>query len=98
MSDLLRGEQVPPRPPLYFFSHWHLNAVRGGRWKAHVDRFPNPGLRELPQLFDVQADTEESYNLDDLYPDVLERMLGLVDDFSREIKSQRQDAEARARS
>ncbi|MFC7404828.1 sulfatase [Georgenia alba] len=98
MSGLLRGEELPPRPPLYFFSHWHLNAVRDGRWKVHVDRFPTNDLRELPQLFDVVADPEESYNLASLHPEVLDRMLGLVDAFGREIEAQREDAVARARS
>ena len=96
MTELLLGGTPTERGPLYFFSHWHLNAVRDGRWKLHVDRFPTKDLRELPQLFDVETDVEESYNLADLYPDVLEHMLGLVETFGGEIEAGRAEAEARA--
>ena len=97
LSDCLDGGDLPERS-LFFFSHWHLNALRRGRWKLHVDRFPSKDLRELPQLFDLEADPGECYNLAALHPEVLEDLLGRIEAFSAEISAQQEAAESRARS
>ncbi|GAA1491254.1 sulfatase [Brachybacterium sacelli] len=97
ITDCLLGGEVPERP-LFFFSHWHLNAVRRGRWKLHVDRFPTKDLRELPQLFDLEADPGENYNLASLYPQVLDELHRCVEDFGAEISAQQGQAEQRARA
>ncbi|GAB3260959.1 sulfatase family protein [Arthrobacter pigmenti] len=98
ISCLFSGDAGPEREALYFYAGWHLNAIRQGRWKLHVDRFPNTDLSELPQLFDVVADPQESYNLADLHPDVLEQLHTLLTDFGDHIDSTRQQAEERAHS
>lgn len=95
IAPLLLGGDLPERT-LYFFSHWHLNAIRHGRWKLHVDRFPTKDLRELPQLFDLEADPGECYNLAALYPDVLDQMTQRLETFAAEIEEQRPEAERRA--
>ena len=97
IAPLFFGGDLPERT-LYFFSHWHLNAIRHGRWKLHVDRFPTKDLRELPQLFDLEADPQECYNLASLYPDVLDEMTRRLETFVAEIEEQRPEAERRAAS
>ncbi|WP_051299606.1 sulfatase family protein [Arthrobacter castelli] len=98
ISGLFSGDAGLEREALYFYAGWHLNAIRQGRWKLHVDRFPNTDLSELPQLFDVVADPQESYNLADLHPGVLEQLNTLLTDFGDHIDSTRQQAEERAHS
>lgn len=102
LSGLFAGESAPEREALYFYGRWHLNALRQGRWKLHIDRHPaedeGENNQELPQLFDLLADPQESYNLGSLYPDVLERMLSLAGNFAREIEDGRPAAEERARA
>lgn len=91
-----RGEAMPEREALYFFQAWTLNALRSGRWKLHVDRFPLPDRRELPQLFDLELDPGESYNQADREPAVLARLTALAERFAAEITAQRTVAEGRA--
>lgn len=93
----LIGADAPPRPPLFFYSHWDLHAVRDGPWKVHLQRI-GQDRRELPQLIDLSRDPQESYDLQSLFPDVMERMLALAADFDREIKASRDEAIARSRS
>ncbi|SDU15646.1 sulfatase family protein [Jiangella alkaliphila] len=100
VSALLAGGSVPEPRPLFFFHWWTLNAVRSGRWKLHLDRFPrDPNRaqdRELPQLFDLELDPAETYDLKDRHPDVLEHLTDLARRFEDEIAGQREAAEARA--
>ncbi|MDN5688392.1 MAG: sulfatase-like hydrolase/transferase [Brachybacterium sp.] len=94
-TAVLLGTDAPPRPPLYFYSHWDLHAVREGRWKAHLKRV-GQDRRELPQLFDLSRDPQESYDVQTLFPGVMERLLVLAADFDHEIRSQKDEAIARA--
>lgn len=98
IGALFDGGPAPEREALFFFNQWNLNAVRSGRWKLHVDRWPHDDLRELPQLFDLAADRSESYNLANLYPDQVTRLRALLDDFGARIEAQRPLAEHRAGS
>jgi uncharacterized sulfatase len=96
---LTGGARAEPRP-LFFFHWWTLNAVRWGRWKLHLDRFPRDPSRahgrELPQLFDLELDPAETYDLKDRHPDVLHHLTHLAARFEKDIDTQRLDAEARA--
>lgn len=96
----LTGGSMPDRDPLYFFHWWTLNAVRSGPWKLHLDRFPrDPNRahdRELPQLFNLEVDPAESYDLKDRHPDVLDRLSAQATRFAAEILAQQSEAEARA--
>jgi arylsulfatase A-like enzyme len=100
ISTVLAGGPSPGRAPLYFFHWWTLNAVRSGRWKLHLDRFPRDPNRahgkELPQLFDLDVDPTESYDVKDRHPDVLEELSGIAAQFSAQILTQQSEAEARA--
>ncbi|MFI7448635.1 sulfatase [Nonomuraea sp. NPDC049714] len=100
VSEVLAGRSIPGPRPLFFFHWWTLNAVRSGPWKLHLDRFPRDPNRahgmELPQLFNLEIDPAETYDLKDGHPDVLEHLTGLAKDFADEIAAQRPAAEARA--
>lgn len=96
LSAVLSGEPMPEREALYFYHHWSLNAVRSGRWKMHLSRYPSEESRELPQLFDMDRDPGENYNLTNLYPDVVARLSELAGRFEEEIKGQQPQAQHRA--
>ncbi|GAB3457790.1 sulfatase family protein [Actinophytocola sediminis] len=99
ISAALTGGSVPGRP-LYFFHWWTLNAMRSGPWKLHLDRHPRDPNRshgkELPQLFNLELDPAETYDLSERHPEVLARLTGLATRFTDEIAGQRSAAEARA--
>lgn len=92
LTDVLDGGPVPQREALYFYHHWSLNAVRSGKWKLLRSRFPDEEDRELPQLFDMQRDPGENYNLGSLFPDVVSRLVELARRFDEEIQEQRPEA------
>lgn len=100
IADVLTGGSMPVQRALFFFHWWTLNAVRWGRWKLHLDRFPRDPSRaqgrELPQLFDLELDPAETYDLKDRHSDVLEQLTGMATRFEDEIAGQREAAEARA--
>jgi uncharacterized sulfatase len=98
IGPALFGEPMPAREALYFFQYWNLNAVRSGRWKLHISRHghPHPDPRELPQLFDLERDPGESYNVANREPEVVASLTALAERFAEEIAGQRREAEGRA--
>lgn len=100
VSDVLTGGSIAGSRPLYFFHWWTLNAVRSGPWKLHLDRHPRDLNRaqdkELPQLFNLELDPAETYDLSDGHPDVLDHLTTLAKHFEEQIAGQRTAAEARA--
>ncbi|OLF10643.1 hypothetical protein BLA60_15840 [Actinophytocola xinjiangensis] len=98
VSAVLTGGSVSR--PLFFFHWWTLNAVREGPWKLHLDRQPRDPTRshgkELPQLFNLELDPAETYDLRHGQPEVVEHLTALAEDFLAEITAQRSTAEARA--
>lgn len=96
IASTLRGEPMPARDPLFTFHGWKLNAVRDGRWKLHVRRRNDHDQREMPQLFDLDADPTESYNQANREPEVLRRMLDVASRFAQQIEDQRLEALTRA--
>ncbi|MCT2584878.1 sulfatase family protein [Actinophytocola gossypii] len=100
ISSVLTGGTAPEPRALYFFHWWTLNAVREGPWKLHLDRHPRDLNRaqgkELPQLFNLELDPGECYDLGHGHPEVVERLTELGRRFETEIAGQRLAAEARA--
>lgn len=68
-------------PPLFYYFNDSLNAVRKGKWKLHVGRFARSALdtKEMPQLFNLEIDEAERYNLAKNYPEITQEMLVLID-------------------
>jgi len=83
-----------PTNAFYYYQHTHLQAVRSGKWKLHVARPANPPWTpnwaghidpkdvrgfETPALFDLEADVGEQHDVAAAHPDVVTRLLGLVE-------------------
>lgn len=97
IGPALRGGPLLERSePLYFFRNWTLNSLRSGRWKLHVSRQPNADERELPQLFDLDLDPTESYDVKTRHPDVCARLVAHAERFAAQIAEQQRAAQARA--
>jgi arylsulfatase len=79
------------RVPLLYFDDVHLQCARHGKWKLHLSRYnrrgyspaPAMGLRNLllpsPELYDLDADPDESYDVANLHPDVVRDIAARVE-------------------
>lgn len=98
----LVGEKSEPHQPIWYFDGYKLNAVRKGKWKLHrrrqtwgAERFAQIWGAErfaqmsLPQLFDLQIDPSESYDLSSRFPEVVEELLSLMETFEASLGSER---------
>ena len=80
--------------PLFHYVHTHLQAVRVGRWKLHAARPARPpwtpkwarhiapaDVLEIPspRLYDLDADIGETKDLATSHPEVVSRLLALLD-------------------
>ena len=70
------GAAAPdPERPFLYISDGNIEAVRSGRWKLHVRK----RRQEMCELYDLVADVGETTDVAAEHPDVVERLLALVD-------------------
>ena len=79
------------RDPLLYFDDVHLQCARWGRWKLHICRYnargmspaPKDGLKNLllpkPELYDLDTDPDESYDVANLHADIVHEMMGKIE-------------------
>jgi arylsulfatase A-like enzyme len=85
LSDVLLRGGKSPRQEFFFWTNAQLHAVRVGPWKLHVKaREPvNYGkVDELssPELYHLERDISEKYNVADKHPEVVERLLKKIEE------------------
>jgi arylsulfatase A len=99
------------RPPLLYFNQWNLQCARWMNWKLHLARYntapyvpaPPNGVHNYilsrPELYDLNIDPDESYDVAPQRPDIVEKIRTQIDQmlptFPEEV--QRAYAEAKAR-
>jgi len=84
LFPVLSGQQdTVSHDPFFYFDGWNLQCARVENWKLHVARYNTPpwlpapqgGRMNLPlmqpELYDVQADPEESYDVAGDHPDIV---------------------------
>jgi arylsulfatase A len=84
---MMTGEEPSiNRGLLLYFDSWNLQCARLGPWKLHVARYnslpwaeqPAEGRVNLPlmkpELYNIEADPEESYECGDAHPDVVKNI------------------------
>jgi arylsulfatase len=91
LTPVLSGKvKTIEREPMLIFDDWDLQCARWGKWKLHVARrnhvmyspAPAPGPLTLPvrpELYDVDTDVDESYDVAGENPKVVEEILRRVD-------------------
>jgi arylsulfatase A-like enzyme len=90
LSDALFRDLESPRQEMFYWTNAQLHAVRRGPWKLHLKmrEAVNYGKEvELakPELYNLQHDISEKYNLADKLPESVELMLKLVDEHLLDI-------------
>lgn len=111
IEGLLTGKAEPPnREALLYFDNWNVQAARLGRWKLHVARHnteayqapPADGrvnLRINPELYDLERDPDESFDVADLNPqvvnDIRSRIEKLLPAFPAEVQKAWEETQSR---
>jgi arylsulfatase A len=98
------------RPPLLYFNLWNLQCARWNRWKLHVARYntapyvpaPPGGVKNYvlphPELYDLSADPDESYDVAPQHPDVVEKIQGMIAGMIKTFPQPVQDAYAESKA
>jgi arylsulfatase A len=95
----LGGRRVVDRGDVFYFDdtgpNGTLNAIRRGKWKLHRRRIPGPYFTirqyqpfdEMPELFNLEDDLEESYDVSQRHPQIVEELLQRLDEFDAEVRT-----------
>ena len=86
LSELLSDPQHPsPRNEFYYWPNATLYAVRSGKWKLHIQHTdPIVYWNETeplpqPELYDLEADISEKYDLAEKHPQIVARLLKMIE-------------------
>ena len=91
ISALITGDPgaKSPHEAFYFYNYLRLNAVRSGKWKLVPPRPAKPpgtgwsgrmiDAVEKTQLYDLETDIEERYDVAEQYPQIVARLTKLID-------------------
>ena len=90
LTAFLTGEtDVAPTETFYYFSGGRLEAVRDGRWKYRYSpkRADGSDVAGTPpvELYDLDVDPAEKYNLADQHPDVVARLRAQLQRFGADV-------------
>ena len=99
LTAFLTGEaDVSPTQTFYYFLGDHLEAVREGRWKYRRSplRDDASDVAGAPpvELYDLEVDPAEKYNVAERYPDAAERLGDQLRRFAEEVGAEVPDVEA----
>lgn len=85
LVPLLRGAGPGTRGEIFYYFDERLTAVRQGVWKLHRETIESASgvtkslNHEQPLLFNLAHDPSERFNVADQHPDVVARLLGLIE-------------------
>jgi arylsulfatase A len=78
---LLCDEAESPHEYFYYFRGLELQAVRQGVWKLRKE-----GARAEAELFHLENDPRELYNVAEAHPDIVEQLMERMSTFEREVR------------
>ena len=96
LSQVLRGDPSTPadgpRNVLFYYRGYELMAVRWGAWKVHYQTQGSYGTEpkkltkcEPPELYHLEHDPSELYNIANAHPQVLEAIGRLVEEHQQRL-------------
>lgn len=100
LMPLLKGDKEKVRDEVYFYRGTRLYAVRKGPWKAHFITQSaygrdEPVVHETPELYHLEHDPSERFNVAEKYPEVIAELRRLAEAQVRTVKQVPNQLEAR---
>jgi arylsulfatase A len=91
LSPVLLGNAEGPRKEMFFWTRAELHAVRWGPWKLHIKQrepvnYGNQVLLQKPELYHLERDAAEAYDVAEQYPEVVERLLAMLKSHEADIE------------
>ena len=93
LTPVLMGEtDTSPRDRVFYWREEQLYAVRVGPWKAHFITQGCYGIgpkrqeHETPELYHLEHDPSEKYNIADLHPEQLEMLQAIAEEHRQSIE------------
>jgi arylsulfatase A-like enzyme len=91
LSPVLLGNGPGPRREMFYWTRGELHAVRSGPWKLHVKmrepiNYGRSVVPEKPELYHVERDVSEAYNLAERHPEIVDRLLAMLKAHEAEIE------------
>ena len=84
IMSLILDDAASPHEYFYYFRTDHLEAIRDANWKLHVK--PMPGFeRVTPQLFNLNEDPYERFDVAMDHPDVVNRLYDQLQAFGTSV-------------
>ena len=92
LSPVLKGTGKSPRESVFFYRGFDLMAVRLGPWKAHFRTQPGyggggPVAHDPPQLFHLEHDPSERFDVAKQHPEVLEKIAAVREQHLAKMKA-----------
>ncbi len=92
LTPVIRGEEVAPRDSMFYYRAYELMAVRHGPWKVHFQlqgsygTAPNKLTKcEPPELYHLEQDPSELYNIAKDHPEVVAKIEQLVAEHRKQL-------------
>jgi arylsulfatase A len=90
LLSILQGTAPTAHETFYYYDGPILVAVRHKRWKYHRRHMSENGGYPIfshgPFLFDLEVDTDESYNVIDAHPDIAQELSSMLDEWEAEME------------
>ncbi|MDA2937592.1 sulfatase [Acidobacteria bacterium AH-259-A15] len=91
IMPLLEGGTKPPRDSFYYYRGETLEGIRKGKWKLRLSNHLREDIPQdqphSPELYDLDLDPSEMYNLADQYPEIVTRLRAQMDEFEKEMEA-----------
>jgi arylsulfatase A-like enzyme len=92
LSAMLMGKAKSPRNQVYYYRGTRLMALRMGQWKAHFIsqdsyvRNSKAVVHDIPELYNLEVDPSEKYNVADKHPDVIQAIIDAAEVHKKTVK------------
>lgn len=101
IRPVLLGTGASSRDAVYYWRQRELYAVRQGAWKAHLisegayGQFGGKTVHETPELYNLEQDPSEKFNVADAHPDLIARLKKVAADHQATVAPYPSRLEAR---